>query len=148
MKLFFNKILKFASPLIVLTFFVFFFHKSIYKKPYFQKNRSDELVKILKNNNNKNYNVLILGNSRSQMLKAKNFDNNIKYNETSFHFDNPGGNIYHFYHSLNYFLKNYNAKSIIIFLDGQSLKFNDKEFAYHTSLSPKISGNYLKFYLF
>jgi len=146
MKLFLYKILKFTSPLIVLTFFIIFFHKSIYKKPYFQKNRSDDLVEILKNNNKKNYNTLILGNSRSQMLKAKNFNNNLKSEETSFHFDNPGGNIYHFYHSLDYFLKNYNAKNIILFLDGQSLKFNDTEFAYHTSLSPKISGNYLKFY--
>ena len=146
MKLFLYKILKFTSPLIVLTFLIFFFHKSIYKKPYFQKNRSDDLVEILKNNNKKNYNTLILGNSRSQMLKAKNFNNNLKSEETSFHFDNPGGNIYHFYHSLDYFLKNYNAKNIILFLDGQSLKFNDTEFAYHTSLSPKISGNYLKFY--
>ena len=146
MKLFFYKILKFTSPLIVLTFFIIFFHKSIYKKPYFQKNRSDELVEILKNNDKKNYNTLILGNSRSQMLKAKNFNNNLKSEETSFHFDNPGGNIYHFYHSLDYFLKNYNAKKIILFLDGQSLKFNDKQLAYHTSLSPKISGNYLKFY--
>ena len=146
MKLFLYKILKFTSPLIVLTFFIILFHKSIYKKPYFQKNRSDDLVEILKNSNKKNYNTLILGNSRSQMLKAKNFNNNLKSEETSFHFDNPGGNIYHFYHSLDYFLKNYNAKNIILFLDGQSLKFNDTEFAYHTSLSPKISGNYLKFY--
>ncbi|MDA9811374.1 hypothetical protein N9C07_04070 [Flavobacteriaceae bacterium] len=89
---------------------------------------------------------MILGNSRSQMLKAKNFNKNLKSEETSFHFDNPGGNIYHFYHSLDYFLKNYNAKNIILFLDGQSLKFNDTEPFYHTSLSPKISGNYLKFY--
>ena len=146
MKLFLYKILKFTSPLIVLTFFIIFFHKSIYKKPYFQKNRSDDLVEILKNNNKKNYNTLILGNSRSQMLKAKNFNKNLKSEETSFHFDNPGGNIYHFYHSLDYFLKNYNAKNIILFLDGQSLKFNDTEPFYHTSLSPKISGNYLKFY--
>ena len=78
MKLFLYKILKFTSPLIVLTFFIILFHKSIYKKPYFQKNRSDDLVEILKNNNKKNYNTLILGNSRSQMLKAKNFNNNLK----------------------------------------------------------------------
>ena len=84
--------------------------------------------------------------SYNGVLKSKNFNNNLKSEETSFHFDNPGGNIYHFYHSLDYFLKNYNAKKIILFLDGQSLKFNDKQLAYHTSLSPKISGNYLKFY--
>lgn len=146
MKLFLFKILKFTSPLFVYGFSIILFHNNIYKQPYFQKNRSEDLVEILKNNNKKNYNTLILGNSRSQMLKAKNFNYKLNSEETSFHFDNPGGNIYHFHQSLDYFLKNYNTKNVILFLDGQSLKFDNSEFAYHSSLSPKISSNYIKFY--
>ena len=130
-------------PFLIYVFLIMVFRPYFIKKQYFQNNRSDLLIKHLQKFKRKSFDTFILGNSRSQMLKAKKFQNQ---NHSGFHFDNPGGNLYHFQNSLEYLAYNFDFQNVILFLDSQSIVYNESENTYHSSLSPIITGDYLNFY--
>jgi len=146
MKKFIFNIIMFLIPIIAYALIIFSLYDQVIRKPYIQRNRSEHLIEILQKNETLTYNTFILGNSRSQMLKAYNFNKCSEDNSLAFHFDNPGGNIYHFYNSLNYLISKYSVKRVILFIDGQSINFKVDDNNYATNLSPEINSKYLDYY--
>lgn len=154
---FIYRIIKFLIPIIIITIFIIskdpfkfiYSYEDYYENNLVTPNR--ELVctrTFIKNYSEHQFNSFILGSSRSQAFKIKDWVNYLPDEASPFHFDALGEGLFGVYNKLKFLEKNeVKIENVLIVLDEDLLSKTGNRMGHLYISPPELSGeSYIHYY--